>query len=110
MESEWRAQAIAFQECNETSSSEDEMSACKRAPKAFDASCSTVVNALVQSSDGDRSKVSEYMGTVCGEHELQGWQLERCQSLASAVVSDMSADSAGNRNDLNIQDVCHGFW
>ena len=39
--------------------------------------CSTVVEAVVEASSGDRSHVKEYMGIVCGEVELSGWHQDR---------------------------------
>ena len=39
--------------------------------------CSTVVEAVVKASSGDRSHVKEYMGIVCGEVELSGWHQDR---------------------------------
>ena len=54
--------------------------------------CSTVVEAVVKASSGDRSHVKEYMGIVCGEVELSGWHQERCSELALSVFNAMSDD------------------
>ena len=54
--------------------------------------CSTVVEAVVKASSGDRSHVKEYMGIVCGEVEWSGWHQERCSELALPVFDAMSDD------------------
>lgn len=110
VEDEWRAQAASFAECNITLSEGAESSECGSATGAFQKSCSTVVEAVVKASSGDRSHVKEYMGVVCGESELSGWHQERCSELASSVYDAMSDDNYENRESFNVANLCTGFW
>jgi len=110
VEDEWRAQAASFAECNLTLSEGTDMSECGSATSAFQKSCSTVVEAVVKASSGDRSHVKEYMGVVCGENELSGWHQERCSELASSVFDAMSDDNYENRENFNVANLCTGFW
>lgn len=110
VEDEWRAQAASFAECNSTLTTGAEISECGSATTAFQKSCSTVVDAVVKSSSGDRSHVKEYMGIVCGESELSGWHQERCSELATSVFDAMSDDNYENRENFNVGNLCAGFW
>lgn len=110
VEDEWRAQAASFAECNVTLSEGADLSECGSATSAFQKSCSTVVEAVVKASSGDRSHVKEYMGVVCGENELSGWHQERCSELASSVYDAMSDDNYENRENFNVANLCTGFW
>jgi len=105
VEDEWRAQATSFAECNATGGSD-----CGIATSAFQKSCSTVVDAVVKASSGDRSHVKEYMGIVCGEVELSGWHQERCGELSQNVFDAMSDDNYENRENFNVANLCAGFW
>jgi len=110
VEDEWRAQAASFAECNATITPGGDTSDCGSATGAFQKSCSTVVEAVVKSSSGDRSHVLEYMGIVCGEVELSGWHQERCGELSKSVFDAMSDDNYENRENFNVANVCAGFW
>lgn len=110
VEDEWRAQAASFAECNATLMAGAEMSECSSATSAFQKSCSTVVDAVVKASSGDRSHVKEYMGIVCGEVELSGWHQERCSELSQSVYEAMSDDNYENRENFNVANLCTGFW
>lgn len=111
VEEEWKAQASAFAECEETSSKSDEHDSCSSAGKAFARSCSTVVSAVVSASSGKRADVEEYMADVCGEHELQGWHEEQCQKLSKAITHAMSSDEYDNRQGNDISGpLCSGLW
>jgi len=110
VEDEWRAQAASFAECNATIAPGGDTSDCGSATGAFQKSCSTVVEAVVKSSSGDRSHVLEYMGIVCGEAELSGWHQERCSELSKSVFDAMSDDNYENRESFNVANVCAGFW
>mmetsp|Transcript_8579 Transcript_8579/g.16224 ORF Transcript_8579/g.16224 Transcript_8579/m.16224 type:complete len:374 (-) Transcript_8579:58-1179(-) len=105
VENEWRSQALLFAECQA-----DGHSDCERVQSNFQKSCGTVVTAVVAASSGDRDTVNEYMGVVCDEPELKDWKHERCQSFARAISSTMTADSYENRERLNTQSLCFGFW
>lgn len=109
VEDEWRAQASSFAECNATLLAGDS-SDCNSASNAFLKSCSTVVEAVVKSSNGDRSHVQEYMGIVCGEVELSGWHQERCSELSQSVHDAMSDDNYENRENFNVAGLCSSFW
>jgi len=110
VEDEWRAQAVSFAECNSTLAAGAEAADCSSAAQAFEKSCTTVVEAVVKSSSGDRSRVTEYMGVVCGEAELSGWHQGRCSELASALEGAMIDDNYENRENLNTAKLCTGFW
>ncbi len=81
--------------------------------------CSTVVEAVVKASSGDRSHVKEYIGIVCGEVELSGWHQERCSEFALSVFDAMSDDLCFHFvrvmvGSVSICNACHGticgFW
>lgn len=108
MEDEWRNQAALFAECNATMGSLAQP--CSAASKAFEKSCTTVVKAVNQASSGDRTAVTEYMGDICGQAELEGWRKQRCQSLASTISGAMSADNYENREELDVHSVCQNYW
>lgn len=105
VESEWRSQALLFAECQA-----DNHSDCGRVQSSFQKSCSTVVTAVVAASSGDRDTVNEYMDVVCNEPELKDWKHDRCQSFAKAITNTMTADNYENRERLNTQSLCLGFW
>lgn len=110
VEDEWRSQAAAFAECNATLTDASDTTECNGAPDSFQKSCSTVVSAVVQASNGDRQVVSEYMSDICGEAELSGWHQERCGELASAVHESMLDDNYENRENFNAGSLCSKFW
>jgi len=105
IESEWRSQALLFAECQA-----DGHNDCGRVQSSFQKSCGTVVTAVVAASSGDRDTVHEYMDVVCNEPELKDWKHERCQNFAKAISNSMTADNYENREHLNMQDLCLGFW
>mmetsp|Transcript_73129 Transcript_73129/g.145037 ORF Transcript_73129/g.145037 Transcript_73129/m.145037 type:complete len:356 (+) Transcript_73129:83-1150(+) len=106
VETEWRSQALQFVECTRQAGHSD----CSQARRPFQRSCSTIVNAVVSASSGDRPTVREYMATVCDEPELKGWRAERCLSFAHTVIGTMTADAWENRNHLNVDGVCNQIW
>merc|ERR1719326_188796 len=96
VQDEWKDQATAFTECNMTGGSN-----CNEAHTSFDASCATVVTAVVQGSGGDRTVAKEYMATVCGQKQLAGWRKLRCTDLSVALVDHaMTADKYSNRESF----------
>lgn len=106
VETEWRSQALQFMECTSHAGHGD----CSQARKAFQRSCGTIVNAVVDASSGDRATVREYMATVCDEPELKGWRTERCLSFAHNIIGSMTADAWENRNRLDVDGLCNKFW
>lgn len=105
VENEWRSQALLFAECQAENHTD-----CGRVQGSFQKSCSTVVSAVVAASSGDRDTVNEYMDVVCNEPELKDWKHDRCQSFAKAISNTMTADNYENRERLNMQSLCLGFW
>lgn len=111
VEDEWRAEAASFAECNETLSADADVTAeCGSATAAFQKSCATVVDAIVRASSGERSRVQEYMGIVCGEATLSGWHQARCGEFASSVVEAMADDDYENREGFAPAKSCTVFW
>jgi len=106
VETEWRSQALQFVECKADATRSD----CGLMQSAFQKSCSTIVNAVVAASSGDRETVAEYMAVVCNEPQLNDWKHERCQSFAKAISNTLTADSYQNRVKLNAGGLCVGFW
>lgn len=98
VEGQWRTQAAQTARNNASASA------------AFQKSCATVIDAIVQGSNGDKKRVNEYMNIVCSRSELQGWHQQRCEDLATAVESAMVFDQGGNREHVNVSHVCTGFW
>jgi len=112
VEDEWKAQAAAFAECTAVVKEADQQDgeACTTATAAFQKSCKTIVNTVIQASSGDRSAVQEYMNEVCGEKVLDAWHQARCSFLSSSVVDSMSVDNYDNREGFDAVKVCTGFW
>jgi len=106
VETEWRSQALQFVECKGDAARSD----CGLVQSAFQKSCSKIVSAVVAASSGDRETVTEYMGVVCNEPQLNDWKHERCQSFAKAISNTLTADSYQNRVKLNAGGLCVGFW
>lgn len=112
VEDEWNLQVASFAECNISATTAEEQAECGLAPKAFQRSCSTVVSAMVQASNGDKADVSEYMRSVCDEDSLknEGWRQERCTQLAVQIVDGMSDDAYNNRESFDSAKLCTKFW
>jgi len=111
VEDEWVAQASLFIECSGSASGEsDSLVDCHAAPKAFEKSYGTVVNAMLQGSGGDKEAVNEYLNDVCGQSSMQGWRAEQCHSLGKALDSVMSGSDYENRVNLKIGNLCTSFW
>jgi len=106
VETEWSSQALRFVECKGDAARSD----CGLVQSAFQKSCSKIVSAVVAASSGDRDTVTEYMGVVCNEPQLNDWKHERCQSFAKAISNTMTADNYQNRESLNTGGLCLGFW
>lgn len=110
VEEQWQAQALQFNECNSTAAGPEDAEKCAEPANAFQKSCSTVAEAVVKASNGDRAVVGEYMADVCGQPELQGRQRVRCQLLGTFLAQGMDDDSYTNRENLNAAKLCQGFW
>jgi hypothetical protein len=110
VEDEWTAQSQMFAECNATATTGAELEECAAAPRAFEKACSTVMNAVVQGSNGAKEDVAEYMNTVCSEDVLKGWRAGSCQNLATAMISGMSDDAYDNRERFESSKLCKKFW
>jgi len=108
VESEWRAQAALFVECD--SADTDSIVNCQDAPASFHKSCGTAARAVVQGSNGDKVVAQEYMKDVCGQSVLRGWYRQQCQALALALKGAMSDASFDNRVSFNSSRMCDGFW
>lgn len=106
VEDQWRSQVTDFVECNMTSSP----GACSDNPWQFRKSCSKIVDAVLQSSNGDRGVVQEYMTAVCGEDQLKGWRSDFCRVFANTVSAAMTEDAYANREELDATGVCRQLW
>jgi len=104
VEGNWLTEAVAFAECNttDTACQEDTM-------KEFKKSCSTVVGAIIQSSNGDKSVVSEYLGDICEQPDLHSWKKGFCNNFATALTGVLTDDSYVNRDDLGVDTMCANF-
>lgn len=104
VESKWLTEAVAFAECNatDTACQEDTMTDYKK-------SCQTVVGAIVQSSNGDKSVVTEYLGDVCEQPELHSWKKSFCTNFATALTGALTEDAYVNRDDLALDTICANF-
>lgn len=104
VEGKWLTEAVAFAQCNatDTACQEDTMTDFKK-------SCQTVVGAIVQSSNGDKSVVSEYLGDVCEQSELHSWKKSFCNNFANALNGVLTEDSYVNRDDLPVDTICANF-
>lgn len=111
VEETWRHEAGSFVACNMTASSESESQhSCQDDLDSFQESCSKVVNSIVTASDGDRAKVHEYLGVVCGQKALSDWKVGECQDLQDTLENEMSVDSFTNRQSFDPAAACKAFW
>merc|ERR1711862_918168 len=76
----------------------------------FSKSCSTVVGAIIQGSDGNAKDAKEYMVDVCSQTSMTTWRRDACVALAKDVVIGMTASSYENRVNFPSKSVCDGFW
>jgi len=111
VEEEWKAQAAVFAECDDTNALPGATIVnCADAPSSFGKSCSTVVNAIIQGSGGDKDVAKEYMADVCSQKSISGWHQQQCNTLDLAVRRGMSADKYANRQGFDASKLCTGFW
>jgi len=110
VEDEWQAQTSLFIECNSTSADSDSLVDCHAAPKAFEKSCKTVVQAMLQGSSGDRDSVHEYLNDVCSQSVMDGWHASQCHSFAKSIDAIMTGSAYENRVSLNTAGLCTRYW
>lgn len=104
VEGKWLTEAVAFAQCNasDTACQEDTMGEFKK-------SCQTVVTAVIQSSNGDKSVVSEYLGDICEQPDLHGWKKNFCSNFANGLNGVLTDDNYVNRDDLPVDTICANF-
>jgi len=107
VEEQWRSEATAFAECNQTNGRSE---SCSDDPSKFRKSCATIVSAVLQASNGNRGVVQEYMTEVCAQDQLKGWRSDLCQVFSEAVATAMTEDNYANREELDAGGVCRQFW
>jgi len=102
VEDQWVEQAKASAGCS-TNHGED----CSLPKTAFDKSCVTVVNAVVQASSGKKDVVSEYMKDVCSQVTLKTCPTASMQAMLKVrndEINQMIDDHSGMPNrDLEQQ-------
>jgi len=72
-------------------------------------SCVKVSASIVEGSEGQKDRVSEYMQDVCasdGAHD----QHDLCLGFASGIEAEMTDDSEFNRDGLHLSQFCRKFW
>lgn len=107
VEDKWMQQATEFAGCN---ASDATYGSCKDGTMGeFVKSCTTVVRAIVEGSNGDKSDVKEYLNDICGQGELQGWKSDLCGNLTVALSNALTEDSYVNREELHLDTICGGF-
>lgn len=109
VEDEWQAEAQIFADC-QARGTQEAVSECVKAPKAFKKSCDTVVTAIMAGSSGEKASVKEYLQDVCGQSILKDWHKDRCTSLATAVDKVMTEDAYENRQSFATVDLCSNMW
>merc|ERR1712150_371287 len=72
-------------------------------------SCLKVVTSIVRGSDGDRERVSEYMGEVCNEKQ-DPMSRQLCEKFSGGVYQFMNGDLQYNRDELDMKPFCQMFW
>lgn len=111
VQGEWKAQVAIAADCDKTANLPGSpIVNCKDAQGSFSKSCSTITNAIVQGSGGDKDIMSEYMGDVCKQRSLSGWHQKECNSIATAIGKSMSADKYLNRMSFNSGGLCNKVW
>jgi hypothetical protein len=82
--------------------------------KRVQASCGQIATAIIQGSEGDESKVEEYLSTVCNQPifaKSQQWHKGLCQSFSSHMTSYLERNDAEyNRNYLDVKKICTAFY
>jgi len=110
VQGEWKAQIAIFADCDISSDSASPVVNCKHAKSSFEKSCSTISNAIVQGSGGDKDVMKEYMGDVCKQNAMTGWHKVQCDAVSSLIGKSMSADKYQNRMSFNSAKLCNGLW
>lgn len=104
VEDRWMHWALAtvdcFAEVNCTSNATE-------ATDAFTKSCSTVTRAVIQSSNGDKSRVQSYLADVCSTDVMKGEKSELCLDYAQLLAHGMSEDERDNAaGGVDLSSVC----
>lgn len=111
VEDEWKAQAAVFADCDSTSGLPGaSLVNCADAPTSFSKSCTTVVNAIIQGSGGDKDVTKEYMEDVCTQKSITGWHQVQCNTLSLAVRKAMTSDKYQNRESFGTAKLCKTLW
>lgn len=76
---------------------------------AMESSCVKVTRSIIDGSDGDEDRVSEYMKEVCAKSVSEEDKKE-CQAFAAGVEECMSGDASYNRERLDLPKFCKSFW
>lgn len=74
-------------------------------------SCKKVARAIIDGSEGDKDKVTDYMQDVCavnsgGVDEDQ----KKCMTFASTMEKAMGDDPRFNREELDLSKLCQSYW
>lgn len=72
-------------------------------------SCQKITKSIVDGASGSKDKVIDYMKDVCNEDEDQH-DVSICGEFSKAVESFMSDDEFQNRQELNYEEFCTGFY
>jgi len=110
VEEDWKTQAQTFIECELSESKEDVIKDCDDTPPAFSRSCSSVVGAIVQGSQGDPNVMAEYMTDICKQDVMGTWHQSGCIVLGRTIRTHMTASSYDNRMRFPTAPVCDDFW
>jgi len=109
VEDEWQVKASLYNECK-VQGTQEARTDCREAQDSFKASCAKVVHATLGGSSGDREDAKEYLDDVCGQNVLDQWHKDTCLSFTDAIASAMTQDSFENREHVDADNLCSGFW
>jgi len=104
VEKEWQEQVASFVACGSSDS------ACLGASRAFEKSCTEVLNSVVKGSSGDKDVVRDYWTDVCGDIVNDEEHKNQCEMLGSVMDSGMSPSPALNRLSFGALDTCQEIF
>lgn len=72
--------------------------------------CSKIASAIVTASDGDRNRVKEYMGEVCGHADANDHGKALCEDFALVLQKRMSVNTLENRDAFSKKKFCEDVY
>jgi len=78
-------------------------------------SCEEIIDAMVKSSEGEKSRVTSYFSEVCNTYDRKSDKASvqdksRCSVFSDSIISHLSEDVEWNREAFKANSVCNDYW